>query len=297
MLFSFETYTTFGLLTVALASLGLPAPNGFAWFANNVWIIFLVFAIIAGMLSNFLEPVALLWIILLGVASWTLYQENVRYAYKSISFITVFLLSIALLTHQLPGFANPKIIMDLQLTEDALPYDKYLNFDSALIGLFILGFGHKRLTSVSEGMLMIIRLMPVLLITLLVVMLMSLVLGYVHWQPKWTSIFFTWAWGNLFFTCFIEEAFFRGFIQKFLMQGLSTILKGYLIAIFIAAVLFGLAHFIGGPKYIVLATVAGIGYGYAYHYTQRIEASILTHFTLNSLHFLLFTYPALSASF
>ena len=85
MLFSFETYTTFGLLTVALASLGLPAPNRFAWFANNVWIIFLVFAIIAGMLSNFLEPVALLWIILLGVASWTLYQENVRYTYKSIS--------------------------------------------------------------------------------------------------------------------------------------------------------------------------------------------------------------------
>jgi len=42
--------------------------------------------------------------------------------------------------------------------------------------------------------------------------------------------------------------------------------------------------------------VAGIGYGWAYRRTGRIEASILTHFSLNSLHFLLFTYPALAAS-
>jgi len=43
----------------------------------------------------------------------------------------------------------------------------------------------------------------------------------------------------------------------------------------------------------VLSTVAGLGYGWVYQRTGRIEASILTHFALNLVHFLLFTYPAL----
>lgn len=51
----------------------------------------------------------------------------------------------------------------------------------------------------------------------------------------------------------------------------------------------------GGPTYVVLSTVAGVGYGRAYlHAGNRIEASLLAHFTLNAVHFLGFTYPALS---
>jgi len=57
-----------------------------------------------------------------------------------------------------------------------------------------------------------------------------------------------------------------------------------------------LAHYMGGNNYILLATVAGVGYGWVYRHTGRIEASILTHFSLNSLHLLLFTYPALATS-
>ncbi len=85
-------------------------------------------------------------------------------------------------------------------------------------------------------------------------------------------------------------------MQKYLMQGLSKIRYGDALAIAVAAVLFGLRHYMGGINYILLATVAGIGYGWAYRHTGRMEASILTHFSLNSLHFLLFTYPALAAS-
>ena len=46
--------------------------------------------------------------------------------------------------------------------------------------------------------------------------------------------------------------------------------------------------------YVALAAVAGAGYGWAYLRTQRIEASILTHFALNAVHFFGFTYPALA---
>ena len=62
----------------------------------------------------------------------------------------------------------------------------------------------------------------------------------------------------------------------------------------VAAGLFGLVHAGGGPTYVVLATLAGVGYGWVFLRTGRIEASILTHFALNAVHFLGFTYPALA---
>ena len=64
-------------------------------------------------------------------------------------------------------------------------------------------------------------------------------------------------------------------------------------ALAVAAGLFGLAPAAGGPAYVALATVAGVGYGWIYQKTSRIEASMLTHFALNTVHFLGFTYPAL----
>ncbi|MDD5581183.1 MAG: CPBP family intramembrane metalloprotease [Methylobacter sp.] len=293
---NFATLVTYGLLTLALASLWLPRAAHFLRYISWAWTLFLVAAVIAGLFFNLLQTIALLWIVLLGGSAWTLTQKNLRLPIKYVLFAMVLFLSAGLLIHHLPGFSNPKIISNLYFSEDAFPYNKYLNFDSVLIGLFILGFGHQRLGSASEWGLTLKRMTPVMLLTCLVVMCLSLLLGYVQWQPKWTPVFFLWAWGNLFFTCIIEEAFFRGFIQKYLVQGLSKISYGDALAIAISSILFGLAHYRGGSNYILLATIAGGGYGWAYHHTRRIEASILTHFTLNTLHFLLFTYPALAAS-
>jgi membrane protease YdiL (CAAX protease family) len=45
----------------------------------------------------------------------------------------------------------------------------------------------------------------------------------------------------------------------------------------------------------MLAGVAGVGYGLAYQMTGgRLEASMAAHFTLNTVHFLLFTYPRIA---
>lgn len=65
--------------------------------------------------------------------------------------------------------------------------------------------------------------------------------------------------------------------------------------VILVGVLFGLAHVGGGYTYAMLATVAGIGYGYAYYRSGRIETAILTHFLLNAVHAVFFTYPALKA--
>lgn len=287
---------TYGFLTLALVGLWVPRIIQFSNSALPVWVIFLIIAICSGLFFGCLQPMALLWAVLFGGSAWALTQSHLGLATKSMLFLVVFGLSGGLMTHQLPGFVNPKIIVDLRLSKNALPYSKHLNFDSALVGLCLLGFFHHRLDNASGLLVMLKKMTPILLMTLAAVMALSLLLGYVHWQPKWTPVFFVWAWSNLFFTCIAEEAFFRGFIQGHLSQGLSKMRYGQALAILLAACLFGLAHHAGGIKYILLATVAGIGYGLAYHRTLRIEAAILTHFTLNALHFLLFTYPVLAAS-
>ena len=85
-------------------------------------------------------------------------------------------------------------------------------------------------------------------------------------------------------------------MQRFLVAGLAKYRYGATIGLVLAAVLFGLMHYPGGTKYVLLSTVAGIGYGWTYLRTQRIEASILTHFLVNCIHFVFFTYPALATA-
>jgi membrane protease YdiL (CAAX protease family) len=90
-----------------------------------------------------------------------------------------------------------------------------------------------------------------------------------------------------------EEAFFRAFLQRQLTNALSRLKFGAIIGIGVSAALFGLAHFAGGWRYVGLATVAGVGYGYVFHRTQRVEMSMLGHFSVNACQFLFFSYPYL----
>jgi membrane protease YdiL (CAAX protease family) len=60
--------------------------------------------------------------------------------------------------------------------------------------------------------------------------------------------------------------------------------------------LFGLPHFGGGTSYVIAAALAGLGYGWAFERTARIEASMAVHFGVNAVHFLLFVYPTFVAA-
>ena len=61
----------------------------------------------------------------------------------------------------------------------------------------------------------------------------------------------------------------------------------------LASILFGLAHAPAGWQWMLLAGLAGVGYGLAYRF-GGLGAAIATHFGLNVLHFLFFTYPMLA---
>jgi len=68
-----------------------------------------------------------------------------------------------------------------------------------------------------------------------------------------------------------EEFLFRGLIQNLLSRWL-----GVPLGLAIASVIFGLSH-LPDPRYAVLATIAGVAYGWVYLRTGKVTASAITH--------------------
>lgn len=200
----------------------------------------------------------------------------------------------ALMLHRVPGFANPRLLDAVRFTPDAASFSLYVNFDKTLIALGLLGLAHARVSSAREWREVLAVTAPRAVLTIAVVLGASLALGYVRWAPKAPAEAPLWLAVNLLFVCTAEEGLFRGFVQGGLRRAWANVRGGNRLALAVAAVLFGLAHAAGGWSYVALATVAGAGYGWIYERTQRVEASVLAHWALNTLHFFLFTYPALA---
>ena len=197
--------------------------------------------------------------------------------------------SLALMAHIVPGFSNTLIVRDAVLTPGAVPYTLFMNFDKGQIGLFLLAFSPPLIASRADWGAMLKTALPGAVALIAVLMASALLIGQVRFEPKWPDFLPIWLWSNLLFTCAAEEALFRGVIQRRLQKSSPPI-----VGLIAAAIVFGAAHYAGGMWSVVLATIAGLGYGWAFWRTNRIEASILTHFLVNTAHILGFTYPALT---
>jgi uncharacterized protein len=260
------------------------------------WGIALSLSVLLGLISHLLDPVAIIPITLLAFAAYYSQAEKCRALVRWMAGITVIILSAGLATHQFPGFHNLNVLDHVYISKDALPYTFYLNFDKTVVGIFILGFSYQLISERSEWNLLFKKIAVKLPVVIFVTICMAFALGFVTFDFKIPNDIFIWAITNLLFVCVAEEALFRTFIQKNLSLAMRKIKYGDCFAVLITAMLFGLVHYPGGIKFAVLATVAGLGYGWVYAFTRRVEASIVTHFGLNLVHILFFTYPALQGS-
>jgi membrane protease YdiL (CAAX protease family) len=282
------TYLPFLLLLVAV--LGL-------WIHRYVWAGGLLAAVITAYFTDGLYGYAFIWIALLGLAAvvYRLRITNPGFGLPPWAYCLAFG-AVALWIGIAPplGFPRTPFVDSVILSPGAAVWSLGLGFNKVITGIFILGILHQeRVQSWRELAKVLKRIAPVFLVTLVAVMIFAMALGYVRFDPKWTPLFLVWAPVNLFFTCLAEEAFFRGFVQRELSAIGSNRKLASIIAVIVTALLFGLAHFGGGWKYALVAAMGGMGYGWAYHRTQRIEAAMAVHFALNATHFLLFTYPAI----
>ena len=212
---------------------------------------------------------------------------------------TVFItFSLALALHWVPGFNNLPIVIDERITSDAIAFTFYANFDKAMAGLFLCAFFYSNKKALKADSNKVSRLnvkQPIFIIiaTVLASLTVALILELVSFNPKVPDFWLAFIAINLLFTCVAEEALFRGLLQTKLSQIISSTRLALLAPIMTAAV-FALAHFAGGINYVLVSFISGLGYGYIFYKTQRLEWAIICHWLVNVFHFFLFTYPMLS---
>jgi len=281
--------TTYILLLLTVVSLWIRA-------VPMLWAGLLSAAVLFGYLSGILAVVAIVPIALMAGTCWyygkLTANDSQRPTLKIVAAIMILVIASLLALHLLPGFNNQSLIRNVVLSPLSVPYSQWLNFDKTIAGVLILGLCYRGLiTTRQEWFEALLRGVPFILINIVIVVVAAFVLGFVRFDPKWTTFFFPWAAINLFFTCMSEEVLFRGFIQRELQTRLKKFRFGQMAALVVSAILFGSLHFSGGITYVLLSTIAGAGYAFIFQRTGRIEMSMLAHFSLNATHFLLLTYP------
>jgi uncharacterized protein len=118
---------------------------------------------------------------------------------------------------------------------------------------------------------------------------LGIALHFITYAPQWTrwSTYAGLSLTILMFTAWPEELLFRGLLQNLLSRSAKSELAGW----WTASVLFGFSHItnMGFPnwRYVLLATLAGLFYGWTWSKTGSIFASALVHGAVDAVwHFL-----------
>ena len=114
---------------------------------------------------------------------------------------------------------------------------------------------------------------------------LGFLMGFLHFHRTLSNpLWFGSGWlFTLFFIAVPEELFFRGLLLNMLERRIGT-----RRALWITAILFGLAHFnkraaFFNCPYVILAAIAGFFYGRAWLSQRRILASSITHATVDTV--------------
>lgn len=249
-------------------------------------------AVTAAFIFHNLDAFGAAWVGLFVLSAYGTTRKDAFTRYISFAIFLGF--AAALSFHKLHGFNNLPVYERFPFAEDSIGFTMYLNFDKTVVGLIGFLFFVREWPSVRwtrESTLITLTTLGLLVVIL---MPLALLMHYVRLDLKAPPLAWIWVMNNLFFVCFSEEVIFRGFIQGGLQRRFPKL--HWAVPLVLASILFGLAHFPGGPAYVALSTIAGLFYGFAYWKTKRIEASILVHFLTNAIHFFAFSYPALNVN-
>lgn len=237
-----------------------------------------------------LDWLALVSIVLLLVAGFAVRQQRTPWA-RYLGHGLFIVLALGLAMHWLPGFYNGRGIDPQRFTVDAVPFSMYLNQDKPLIGFWLL-LACPWIVARRSLRLSIYSTAIALSLTAIAALGGAVLMGIISWAPKWPDQAWLWVLNNLLLVTLVEEALFRGYIQRGLSRQFKQLPYGENLALLLASLLFGLVHVGAGWQWMLLAGIAGVGYGLAYRF-GGLGAAVTTHFGLNFLHFALFTYPML----
>lgn len=284
---------TFGLLALAICSVWIQPQGTGNRLRIAPWMGFFAASIASGFFVGYLQ-----WQAVVALASFVLVSHvaatTTHNVPKVVMRVLMGVMVLALYMHRFPGFKDATLVADMTVSMDARPFTHSANFGAISTGLILLALFCKPVRNAGEWRATVRQSIPIGISMLVCVLGLGMALGLLRVDVKASSYTAIYLVTNWLFTCVAEEAFFRGFIQEQLTQAMSGWRIGAYLAAFSSAILFGIAHAKGGPNLILLASIAGLFNAYAYLKTRRVEASILTHFMLNAIHFVGFSYPIIS---
>ena len=105
-----------------------------------LWGILLVTSILLGLVSHRLDLIALVFIFLLATVTVCLGNPKKSILLRLLSAAMLFILSIGLGMHFLPGFHNLQVLNNVHISSDGIPFNLYLNFDKTIVGVFCLSW-------------------------------------------------------------------------------------------------------------------------------------------------------------
>jgi len=256
-------------------------------------IIFLGIAIATAYIVNIITTEALFYTLCYLLATTVYYKAKTRVSTKILLWFIIFISAFALGSNWLNGFHQWKIISDEIISKDAIPYSLNLYFDTIIASMGILIYACNPSRRVIYYKYMLVKVFPFSVVVMSMLFFGVIFFHIVKVDLKVPNFWLIWLMSNLLITCVTEETIFRLFMQGTLSRILATYKFRGVISILIPAV-FHAAYYMPVPmsSYITLMAMSCC-YGYVYHITKRIEASIIMHLVMNSVHFFVFTYPQL----
>jgi membrane protease YdiL (CAAX protease family) len=208
------------------------------------------------------------------------------------SAMIVAILGAFIMTHMVKGFENLVLIKGVTFGKSESAINLYLNFDKISFAIFLLGISIPLLKNKQEWKHMILITIPWIAFSAFILLGFSKAAGLINLDIKFPSATFYWLTINFFFVVIPEEAFYRGFLQNQISKSLAN-KAAPLLAIICVSLLFALMHifFVQDLTFILSTFIASILYGTIYFFSGSIESAIITHFSVNIIHFFFFSYP------
>lgn len=200
------------------------------------------------------------------------------------------MLGLAAAIYRPQDFNYPLLWSTESLYENGSSFQLYINLSKAIGGYLIVVYFARWLAPPSTAMNL--RASVILASCGTIALLLICWAGFgIAWQPKLSSGLAFFILVNLLVTVISEEAFFRLLIQKYLTESINNKYLGFGVPVFVATIIFTLAHSTTiGPAF-GLYLIAGLIYSLVYAITQRFYIAVAVHFSTNLLHFIFLEYP------
>lgn len=231
-------------------------------------------------------PLALLVLCLLSL------KLKLKRFFHLFSGMVIAIIGIAIMAHLMGGFYNLLLFKEVSFGEADIALNIYLNYDKVSLGIFLLGLSIPILKGKEQWKNAMLVTFLWTAFSLFIMLGFARFSGLVVFDPKFPAITLYWLIINFFFVVIPEEAFYRGFLQNEIIKSLPNKAAPFL-GILTVSLLFGLMHILFVPSllFVVSAFLGSILYGTVFYLTRSIESAIITHFSVNIIHFFFFSYP------